>query len=740
MNSASKLQTLSCAEVDQRLTPALEVLQASLSGVTVAFFPWAELQTASLLPFHLHVRWADRVSWLPLNAKLAFLPFLHDQLSELRIYPPLAAEKWRKGARAARHSAGGFKNDFACPDWERAIARNRDDFGDVLLPGAAFVSVDEAMPSGVFRRGSRGTLGRRTGQDLVRPQLLTCSRSALGEAHLAQLDEVDLLIIDLQGTTGAATQELARALLTRRSVTRRTLVVASTPSELVPIADVLTGYARTSVVGSIPKTPQLIVHAVGEDRVLADRSLDFGLQVEPGAISAAYFVARQAKHAWWAIRQRVALGDSPVREHEAFQKALGLLTERDPTAARQFSHVAQLLLGALKGEQALERRRAIAAAALSTPGRGDTAILTRDETEASSVRELLATELGVPGEALSEFGIYVRPYYWRRRAYRAANAVLCGYFGKRSIDAALRCHPSTLHLIADPTERRAAWFGLHEQCAALAQMTGLEPIASTLTPLLHELERHTQATGLAAGVDLVPSSVSHSCFDENERTLPRPPAGSILIVFADGSSVFTPEGTRFDVLGRVGGYLRTKAARDLERGDETIVVNDNHQARFSEFVLGFLDDGPLKPFAEKRGQWLAIVQAAVSMKNVSTSTILKRLEAGGYEADRASVRAWTGFGSLSEAAVPQSFLMFSALAKAIEVALPEVVLRDLFSAIRRVRTVHRLAGRELARAIRFAHLGILDAPSQEKLKRTWGIEPARLLDAARLATIDHVLR
>lgn len=740
MDSANKLQTLSYAEVDQRLTPALEVLQASQSGVTVAFFPWAELQTASLLPFHLHVRWADRVSWLPLNAKLAFLPHLQNQLSEMRIYPPLDAEKWRKGARAARHSSGGFKNDFACPDWERAIARNRDDFVDVLLPGAAFVSVDEAMPSGAFRRGSRGTLGRRAGQDLVRPQLLTCSRGALLDAHLAELDEVDLLIIDLQGTTGAATQELARALLTRRSGNRRTLVVASTPSELVPNADVLSAYARACVVGSIPKCPRLIVHAVGEDRVLADRNLDFGLQAEPGATSAAFFVARQAKHAWWAIRQRVAVPDSPVREHEAFQKALGLLAERDPVAARHFSHVAQLLLDALNGEQALERRRAIAAAALSAPGRGDTAILTRDENEASSVRELLAAELSVPSEVLSEFGIYVRPYYWHRRAYRAVNAVLCGYFGKRSIDAALRCHPSTLHLIADPTERRAAWFGLREQCAALAQVAGLAPVATTMTPLLHELERHTQATGIAVDVDLLPSSVSHSCYDEDERSLPRPPAGSVLVLFADGSSVLTPEGTRFDVLGRIGGHLRTKAARDLERGDETIVVNDNHQARFSELVLGFLDDGPLKPFADKRAQWLALVQVAVSMRNVSISTIQKRLETSGYEVDRASVRAWTSFGSTSEAAVPRNFSMFSALAKAIEVTIPDLVLRDLFSAIRRVRTVHRLAGRELARAIRFAHLGILDAPSQEKLKHTWGIAPARLLEAARLATIDHVLR
>jgi hypothetical protein len=720
--------------------PALHVLRVSTGGVNIAFFPWAELQAASLLPFHLHVRWAERVSWLPLNAKLAFLPFLNDQLSELRIYPPIAAEKWRKHARATRHAAGGLPHDLECPDWERAVARNREDFADMLLPGTCYVAVDAAMPSGAFKRGSRGTLGRRSSQDLVRPHLLTCSRGVLRETHLSELDAVDLLIVDLQGASGAATHELARSVLIRRSAGSRTLILASTPSELTPISDVLHGEVHAHVVGSIPAAPRLIVHSVGEDRALADRSLDFALQMEPGAPATAYFVARQAKHAWWAIRQRVALDDQAVREYEAFLQALAQLVEKDSVAARQFSHAAQLLSVASKGQHPVERRNAIVRAALSVPGRGDTAVLTRDETEAAGVRELLAAELNVPAGSLGEYGIYVRPHYWRRRAYRATNAVLCGYFGKRSIDSALRSHPSTLHLVADPTERRAAWFGLRDQRAALEHLPGLERVASILTPLLQELERHTRATGEAVGLDVLPSSVTHSCFDEIAGDLPRPPSGSVMILFADGNSIVAPEGARFDVLGRVGGHLRTKAARDLERGDETIVVNDNSQARFSEFVLEALDDGPLKPFAEKREQWLSMVQAAVSMSGVTISTILKRLEASGHDVDRASVRNWTGSGPSSDAAVPQNFGLFTALATALDVPLPDAVLRDLFSAIRRVRTVHRLAGRELARAIRFAHLGILEAASQEKLKQTWGIEPSRLLEAARVATIDHVLR
>jgi hypothetical protein len=729
--------TTTCADVDAWLEPALKALHSAKPGLRLVFLPWGELKGTSLLPFHLHVRWPARVSWLPLNATLAYLPFLNEQLSELRLYPALEAEKWRKSARADRHHAGELTNDLACPDWERTIARNREEFLGIVLSGPCYLAVDAALNGGGFKRGSRSVLGRRSHQSLVRPRVLTCSRGTPDEGQLEELAGVDLAILDIQGANGTSTFELAKGLLHMRGANKHTLLIASAPCEIAALVGAVPANNDAILAGDLPTPPRLTVHCVDNARTLDDRNLEFALEVQAGSSAAAHFVARHGKHAWWALRQRIGT-EGRCREYDNYLRALASLKESDPTSAAQFEHASTLLASAGKSDRNMERRRAIINVALGAPGGGDTAILVRDEAEAATLREALAQELGIALEALLDLGLHIHPY-WRRPTAPAKHCVLAGYFGRRTIDAALRAHAQNLHFVADPTERRAAWYTLRDQVAVLRSIQGLSAVADVLVPLMQGIEEHTAAVGALQDLDVTtPPPAIHS-FSCDDRSFPRPPPGSVLVAFTDGEIDVVPEGARFEVLARVGGYVQTKPARELERGDETIILNDHSQSRFSEFVLTTLDGGPLKPLVEKREQWLALVRTATSIGKLTTAALTQRLTAAGHDVDRATVRTWTTFPSATDTAVPRTYPLFAALASALEIALPDFLLRDIFSAIRRMRTLHRLTGRQLARAIRLSYLGVLDAPSQERLQRAWGIDPNRLLEAARIATVDHVL-
>ncbi len=67
------------------------------------------------------------------------------------------------------------------------------------------------------------------------------------------------------------------------------------------------------------------------------------------------------------------------------------------------------------------------------------------------------------------------------------------------------------------------------------------------------------------------------------------------------------------------------------------------------------------------------------------------------------------------------------------------MLLDLFSGIHSWRVNHRKFGRELARAVRAACLGRLDAISLRRIERDWGMNARNLVEGARVATVDEVI-
>jgi hypothetical protein len=89
--------------------------------------------------------------------------------------------------------------------------------------------------------------------------------------------------------------------------------------------------------------------------------------------------------------------------------------------------------------------------------------------------------------------------------------------------------------------------------------------------------------------------------------------------------------------------------------------------------------------------------------------------------------------------VPEHEGVFLAFAESLELVLPSATLKDWFAGIKRLRTRHRHAGRELAKAIRGAYLGRLDAVTIARMEQEWGVQAKELLEAARVAVVDDVI-
>src|SRR5262249_51219779 len=117
--------------------------------------------------------------------------------------------------------------------------------------------------------------------------------------------------------------------------------------------------------------------------------------------------------------------------------------------------------------------------------------------------------------------------------------------------------------------------------------------------------------------------------------------------------------------------------------------------------------------------------------------IHRELAAAAVKVDYQTVRAWTS-PSQDDDRVPARWEHFRALAKAVGLDLPEVALRTLFDSIRRLRIMHRTAGRKLVRKMRAARAGRLDPISLHRIEETFGIGVRELIEATRLAVIDDI--
>lgn len=688
-----------------------------------------------LLPFHLHLARPGSVPSLPLGANFGLLPRIDLTLANALLFIPSDAVLRHKRARSARTmSRGTMPGDLTPPDWERGVERHKEDIGDARMAGASFMSIDTVSSrSGAVNRGGRPVLGRYAPRGGVRPWVRVPGRGKLSQLAIDAFAEPELLVVDAQRVRGAPSLECIRQVLARRK--KATIVVVAGPSDLLAIGNELAKRGRLQSTSPELLVPAVVTTILDTDRELRERKFEFASGARDGVTPTVANALALGKAAWWALNQ--SLQDDPAAEREVggFLSTCGRLASTSPSEFADVRSLVELISEPATPSNATTRRSAVIQAALRSEGGGRVVVLVRNWVGARTLTRVLSDSLGVTEPELGDLGVEALPF--RTPAdQRSGTVVLAGYFGRDSIDAALQYRPSRLHAVFDPVEARAAWYGIADLKNALESYgaPGIAVLQAVQDSLASEAPGHVTASGFVPNT--CPWEVGNSPLS---TTIAPPAAGNVVLLLTDGETVECGLNTRFEVLGRVGGSFRMSAARDLQPGDEIVLVEEDSQAKFSDHLIRILDEGALRPLAEQRASWLMLVAATAESIGLSSHAVERALAQRGVHADKQSIRAWTSFNCPSDAAIPRSKVAFLALAHIVEVPLPDEVLVGMFDAIRRLRTLHRKAGRDLGRAIRLARGGRLSAATQMKLERDWGLSATRLLRAARIGVVDEVV-
>lgn len=708
---------------------------------------WQRIPYLGLLPFHLHLRWTDKLACLPLNMQCAIVPY--SGADELRAGRPLYRVDDVLDAReAARRRKWGsndrHERDLTHPDWEQGCRRHLDELAGDVLSGASFVCIDAMSPAGNITRGHRSSLGRYAVRNALRPSLLVPARSGVSDTSARIFADADLLIVNAQGLRGRRSIESVRRAVNARGFNRPTLIVASSPVDLLALdLSDLASKARVFSIGAVPQFSNIAVSQVGDGRTQADRQFDFTVEELRGRCGLTDHLVDLAKSAWWAARQSV--NDDAFAEPEVlrFVRTLDRLSLESPEVAQSLAAGKEVISqSAAEVERALERRQAITDAAIHTGGSAGTLVVARSGGVAR-LRCEIAEHLNLPLESLEELGVYVRSHLSAQPSEAIDAAVIAGYFGLATLDAIMSSRAAHIRLVLDPSESRAAWYGVRKLIQCCKDFGVVESIAA-----LEKL-----AAGIAAGVPAHLRShtddieLSNSFFDPCDVTLAansrdvhaQAAADEALIYLTDGTRLDVGVNTRFDVLGSIGGRLRTVIAAELQPGDEIVLLHEDSRALFSERLMTALDSGKLKEAAEQRSWWLLLVKTERAGKRINLSAVTRGMAELGHDVNYTTVRAWASFKDDSEASVPSTRARFMAFAQCLGVSLPEEVLLKMFQGIRRWRISHRAAGRRLARAIRASYLDRLDAVAQERIKREWGVSVFELVHGARVAVVDEVI-
>jgi hypothetical protein len=287
----------------------------------------------------------------------------------------------------------------------------------------------------------------------------------------------------------------------------------------------------------------------------------------------------------------------------------------------------------------------------------------------------------------------------------------------------------------DPIEARIAVWDLERRFCEVPNLP--EAISASFRALSKAFEAFASPTS---------TPISLSTLSSDSRLASRVTMASqylgkatyVCVCFADGSSEQFAANVRFEVLGRKRLQLQTVAAKDLEVGDQVVLLNDDERAGFSEKLLRSMDEGRFSADSQIRSTWITTLRAVHSAQRTAVSEIHRRLDAAGIIVDPATVRTWIPNGADS-CLVPDRENVFIAFAQALEMSIPTELLSEWFASIDRLRVNHRRIGRALVRAIRGNYLGRLDPVSAAKMEQEWGIEAKKLLEAARVAIIDDVI-
>ncbi len=731
------------SDADAELQPLLDHLRTTVRDkcCTVLIQAWRPVKYFPLLPFHLQLRWAGTVEALPINARIGIVPFFGGDyiLASTPLYDISAVIRNRQEARVRRGAGQKFQGDLTMQDWETRAEKRLRKLKTLVLPGSSFLAIDQVAQDGEIVSGHRSVLGRIAARGAPRPFVLVPAKRGLSKRAASNFSALDLILVNIQGIRGRRAINSVSTVFERCLGIAPILVAAAGPSDVMPFLEQLTpARARFHFMGQLPNVKTVSLTAVGRDRPSADREFEFataGLEQRGHAIAE---LVRMATAAWWAMRQALYQPSIEPVEVRRFITAHDRALAEIPEDAALLTGVRELLLREMtNGELKTERIRATIDATLTVPGDSGTLVLVRNEDEARQFKESLAREINVSQDDIGQLGIQVtgRRGLWPERPVSAA--VTAGYFGNRTVDTLLGCRAAHLRLVLDPIEARAAWYQTQRAAELLTSCNGMGHDGA-LQKIARELSCQVAPFGDTVELSLAPSKLEkHSDTDEAVRNQ-GPSLHHALLVFTDGSVIEVGLHARFEVVREAGRRLKTLEACALEPGDQVVVIREDSRALFSERLLDALDQGPLARQAEKRATWLAVVQSVYAARHTNAQAIAREMEKQGHPVDVATIRSWLRFDQ-AEAIVPDSPDRFTAFASALGIGMPPNELMELYNGIRNWRVNHRKFGRELARAVRSAYLGRLDAGTLRKIERDWGFNARQLIEGARVAIVDEVV-
>lgn len=735
--------------VDGQLQSLLQCLSLALYSqkAVIALQMWQHSHYFSLLPFHLHLRWTNVIDHLPLTFRMGIAPFLkaHEALASSPLYKVKDVICAREEARRARGEKHSFlPEDFSITDWERGCNNHFEELKNRLLPGASFLRIDEVLPDGSINKGNRFLLGKLASRQLPCPTLLTPAKSGISRYSARVFAGLDLMLVNLQGLRGRRVINSVRNVLHARGFDRASLIIASSPSDLLAMGvDIFPQSVPISLIGAPPKIGEAVVLQVGQDRPIAERGFEFAIEELRGRSDLTDYLVDLAKSAWWAAKQSVNDEGDFEPEVRHFVNALDKASSNNADDVGLLNSGRELILQATAdAEHARERLQAVAKAALYTKGSASTLIITRGKG-VSRVRREIAALLDLPEELLAELGVNIESHISRFSGEPPDTAITAGYSGLATLDKLLMSRAKKLRLVFDPIEARAAWYGVRKLIECLDYLGVTEPV-ELLQRLAEQIAEGIPPQLRTAATDI---NLSNLWFDfssglpalvQGERR-DQFTANEVSIYFIGGTRMHVGENARFDVLGGIGGRIKTVAATELQPGDEIVLLHEESRALFSDQLIKVIDKGVLKDAVEQRALWLMLVRVESSHNKVGVQSIVRQMEGMGCSVTPTTVRSWMKSDDDSKATTPSSRAHFLAFAKALGIALPEEALLKMFDGIRRGRIGHRVSGRYLARAIRAAYLNRLNATILSRIQREWGMDVLHLMQTARVAEVDEVI-
>jgi hypothetical protein len=742
--------TASAVNLPEEMPDAIDcLLQPLLSPIATAVRThahvaaltlWTEIPFAPLLPSHLHLRWPGAVDGLPLTPRIAYFSISGADWDLLCApnYHVADAHQRRQAARAKRFAEHkNLPKDFY-PDWEQAVDRKGSKLDHLTLPATSFLSVDEVEPDGELRRGTRPVLGRYAPHRDFRPQLLTQARGTSVRQAAASFSASDLVVVNAQRLRTKRIVDDIRAFLQQLPRSTPCLIVTASPNDIASIGlHEDPSSTPIDILGRpVPSPDSVAVSPVGRDRVLAERQFDFSVDGLPERSEDLRWLVSAARRAWWAVRQNLSGCEALPWEAQRFEEIYTECLTRRSVEEVELLEGCKNLIVAAGGHTGTcdERREALCRLTLHDPLARNSLILTRSASASIDVRQCLASTLSVEPSELAGLGITIQSVLdpWLTGHYDTCIAT--GYFGPPTIDALIASRAPRLHMIVDPIEACVAVWDIRRRFDILA---GLPTSAqSCLARLCGSLQSHAAQTASEISIGAFGMGDSAS-WARGAVSGTAKSVDFVSIYFIDGHVLESPSNARFEVLGKSRLRLQTVPARLLNPGDRVVTLHEDSRIMFSERLLAAMDEGKLRHESKVRAGWISLVRSVCTTNGVSASALKKSLEAEGLSADLATVRTWISEGA--EYSIPESEPRFLALARALGLAIPEATLKGWFAAIDRLRVAHRRLGRHLVKAIRAAYLGRLDAGSIGRIERDWGVEAKKLLEAARVATVDCVV-